>query len=132
MAFSSLRALVSSPPPPGGRDSVIRLEHAVRFPDKDFQARSKIRPAKLVGNISRRDAMTCLSATLLATFLWTEPAEARSVKPETRRKIREKLDKLREKAGVPKEKMESSPDKKDRLPTSPSNSLNLPSVEATL
>ncbi|EHA8592453.1 hypothetical protein COCNU_contig69528781G000010 [Cocos nucifera] len=76
--------------------------------------------------------MTCLSATLLATFIWTEPAEARSVKPETRRKIREKLDKLREKAGVSKKKTESSPDEKDRLPTSPPDNSNLPLAEETL
>nr|XP_010924184.1 uncharacterized protein LOC105047087 isoform X1 [Elaeis guineensis] len=132
MAFSSMRAWVPSPPPVAGKDSVDRLQHVVRFPDKDFQARSKIRPVKLVDNISRRDAMTCLSATLLATFIRTEPAEARSVKPETRRKIREKLDKLREKAGVPKKKTESSPDMKDRLPTSPPDNLNLPLAEATL
>nr|XP_010924185.1 uncharacterized protein LOC105047087 isoform X2 [Elaeis guineensis] len=123
MAFSSMRAWVPSPPPVAGKDSVDRLQHV---------ARSKIRPVKLVDNISRRDAMTCLSATLLATFIRTEPAEARSVKPETRRKIREKLDKLREKAGVPKKKTESSPDMKDRLPTSPPDNLNLPLAEATL
>lgn len=75
--------------------------------------------------------MTCLSATLLATFIWTEPSEARSVKPETRRKIREKLDKLREKARVPKERAGASPDKKDELPTSPDN-LNLPLAGASL
>ncbi|EHA8591331.1 hypothetical protein COCNU_scaffold044201G000010 [Cocos nucifera] len=37
MAFSTMRASVTSPPPAAGKDSVNRLQHVVRFPDKDFQ-----------------------------------------------------------------------------------------------
>ena len=55
-------------------------------------------------SVSRRDnmIMLCLptAATLAAvTFSSVEPAEARIVKPEIRRKIFEKLEMLREKAG---------------------------------
>ncbi|KAF3954532.1 hypothetical protein CMV_020130 [Castanea mollissima] len=56
-------------------------------------------------SVSRRDMMIYLTAGMLSGP--TEPVEARVVKPETRRKIREKLDMLREKAGLSKPKNEN-------------------------
>lgn len=57
-------------------------------------------------SVSRRDVMLSLPTGTVAalTFFSVEPAEARIVKPETRRKIQEKLEMLREKAGVSKPK----------------------------
>lgn len=97
-----------------------------------MQATNKVNEVKLVGSISRRDAMSCLFATLMATSARSDPAEARSVKPETRRKIREKLNKLREKAGVPKDKTAANPKNKENPPASPEDRLTAPLVEATL
>ncbi|RWW05494.1 hypothetical protein GW17_00031222 [Ensete ventricosum] len=97
-----------------------------------MQATNKVNQVKLVGSMSRRDAMSCLFATLMATSVGSGPAEARSVKPETRRKIREKLNKLREKAGVPKEKTDANLKNKEIPPESPEDKLTAPLVEATL
>lgn len=55
--------------------------------------------------VSRRDMMIYLIAGTLSGP--TEPVDARVVKPEIRRKIREKLEKLREKAGLLKPKNEN-------------------------
>lgn len=75
--------------------------------------------------------MACLLSTLLTTSVSSDTAEARSVKPETRRKIREKLEKLREKAGVSKEKAEPNP-KNQYSPSENAEKSTLPSVEASL
>ncbi|XP_048318414.2 uncharacterized protein LOC107429326 isoform X2 [Ziziphus jujuba] len=55
---------------------------------------------------SRRDTMISLTAGTLSgiAFFTAQPANGRVVKPETRRKIFEKLEKLREEAGVSKPK----------------------------
>lgn len=69
--------------------------------------------------VSRRDAMICLSAETLIglNFFATEPANARVVKPETRKKIFERLEKLREEAGVSKPKTNNG---KNSFPSPPS------------
>lgn len=58
--------------------------------------------------VSRRDTMISLTAGTLSAvaFFTAQPANARVVKPETRRKIFEKLEQLREKAGVSNPKIE--------------------------
>ncbi|CAD5168487.1 uncharacterized protein LOC103998633 [Musa acuminata AAA Group] len=127
MAFSSFRAVLPSPHPPAAKDSDV-----VGIAQNKFRATNKVNEVKLVGSISRRDAMSCLFATLMATSARSDPAEARSVKPETRRKIREKLNKLREKAGVPKDKTAANPKNKENPPASPEDRLTAPLVEATL
>jgi hypothetical protein len=67
-------------------------------------------------NISRRDALLCVTSTLLLTsFIQTEPADARIAKPEIRRKIMEKLEQLREKAGL-KRKEKAAPGEEKKLP----------------
>jgi hypothetical protein len=93
--------------------------------------------------VSRRDMMIYLTAGALMSGA-TDPAEARVVKPEIRRKIREKLDMLREKAGLSKPKNEDgikiSPEqpsaKEKKLPPLPPPVPSLssigPLVEATL
>lgn len=94
-------------------------------------------------SVSRRDMMIYLTAGILSGP--TEPVEARVVKPEIRRKIREKLDMLREKAGLSKLKNENGmktppapPSAKEKelslLPPLPIPSPNSkkPLVEATL
>ncbi|KAK9935259.1 hypothetical protein M0R45_022369 [Rubus argutus] len=97
-------------------------------------------------DVSRRDVMLSLpTATVAALTLFSVgPAEARIVKPEIRRKIQEKLEMLREKAGVSKPKTndgkESSPLSEDKtllssppapLP-SPQGSPIVPPVDALL
>lgn len=63
------------------------------------------------------------TATVAAlTVFSVEPAEARIVKPETRRKIQEKLEMLREKAGVSKPKTN---DGEEPLPLSEDKTLLL-------
>lgn len=93
-------------------------------------------------SVSRRDVMLSLpTATVAAlTFFSVEPAEARIVKPETRRKIQEKLEMLREKAGVSKPKTndgeEPLPLSEDKTlllsPPAPQGSPFVPPVEAVL
>lgn len=102
-------------------------------------------PPKAFG-VSRRDVTLSLpTATVAALTLFSvEPAEARIVKPEIRRRIQEKLEMLREKAGVSKPKTndgkEPSPSSEDEtllsspsapLP-SPQESPIVPPVEALL
>lgn len=70
------------------------------------------------------------SATLLSNLIASDAAEARRIKPETRKKIREKLDKLREKGERMKEKIDSDSGVKEPKLFSPLNSM--PLVEATL
>ncbi|XP_044492029.1 uncharacterized protein LOC123215837 isoform X2 [Mangifera indica] len=59
--------------------------------------------------LSRRDTMLYMTAEILSgvALLSAEPAEARVQKLERKRKIMEKLEKLREKAGVPKPEIEN-------------------------
>lgn len=59
-------------------------------------------------NVSRRDALFCLTTSVATSLLSLEPAEARTVNPEIRRKIMEKLEKIREMAGISKPKADSS------------------------
>lgn len=67
-------------------------------------------------NISRRDALSCVTGTLLLTsFIQTEPAGARIARPEMKRKIMEKLEQLREKAGL-KRKEKTAPKEEKKLP----------------
>lgn len=70
--------------------------------------------------VSRRDMMIYLTAGALNGA--TDPVEARVVKPEIRRQIREKLEMLREKAGLSKLKNEkTSPEQplaKEKKPSS--------------
>jgi len=59
-----------------------------------------MQPSKL-----RREALVGIGASVLTiSFPPVEPAEARTAKLEVRKKIQEKLDELREKAGVKREK----------------------------
>ncbi|KAL5830406.1 hypothetical protein ACOSQ3_019874 [Xanthoceras sorbifolium] len=70
-------------------------------------------------SVSRRDAMLCVTAEILSgiAMLSAEPAEARVTKLERRRKIMEKLEKIREKAG------ESKPKTEDKVDTTPAPTL---------
>jgi len=96
------------------------------------KARIKIEQPKLISHVSRRDAISLVSATALINLIASYAAEARRIKPETRKKIREKLDNLREKAGITKEKTDSNAGDKEPEPFSPLNSLSIPLVEATV
>lgn len=60
--------------------------------------------ARLTSSISRRDTLSYMSSVFLATFLMADPAEARTSRQENKRKVMEKMEKLREKALGPKEK----------------------------
>ena len=80
--------------------------------------------------VSRRDMMMILTAGILSVP--ADPVEARVVKPEIRRKIREKLDKLREEAGLSKPKNENEIKTKLSTLLPPKPSPNKPIVTATL
>ncbi|MQL70815.1 hypothetical protein Taro_003126 [Colocasia esculenta] len=79
--------------------------------DGDPRERSKNHHPCIEITFPRRDAMACMAASLVASFLLTEPAEAGRIKPGTRRKIREKLDKMKEKGGVPNKPDSGAQDK---------------------
>ncbi|XVF02833.1 hypothetical protein REPUB_Repub04eG0208400 [Reevesia pubescens] len=93
-------------------------------------------------SVSRRDMMQCLTAEVLGLTLVPKPAEAGLSRLDLRKKIMDKLQELREKAGLSKPKTENGkesqtePSAKDN-PTEPSakdkNSptLPLPSPEVT-
>lgn len=59
---------------------------------------------KALISLNRRDVMLCLTAEVLTgiSMLSAEPAQARVSKLEQKRKIMEKLEKIREKARVKK------------------------------
>ncbi|KAK1268416.1 hypothetical protein QJS04_geneDACA017587 [Acorus gramineus] len=80
--------------------------------DRNLQTRNKenIEPTALATLASRRDAMAFFTTPLAVSLLSINRAETHTVKPETRLKIREKLDKLREKAGALKQIPNSSVD----------------------
>lgn len=69
-----------------------------------------LQPIETLTTVSRRDMALCLTAatTLAGANLFKpEPAEARVKKPEIRKKIMEKLEWLREKAGLSKQKADN-------------------------
>ncbi|KAK9276178.1 hypothetical protein L1049_005709 [Liquidambar formosana] len=113
MAFSTLMLVLGPLPPAAGGNDLHLKRPTMTITNRavPLQLRSegeqKVQAVK-ASSVSRRDMMLCLSAASLGgvyDFLFlTEPVEARTVKPEIRRKIREKLDMLREKAGVLKPK----------------------------
>ncbi|KAJ1284518.1 hypothetical protein BS78_03G210300 [Paspalum vaginatum] len=83
---------------------------------------------RLRGHVARRDALSFLSSAVLASFLAATPAEARTSRLENKKKVMEKLEKLREKVLGPKEK---NGDTAKEMP--PANLLiPPPAVEASL
>ncbi|CAN6550137.1 unnamed protein product [Malus baccata var. baccata] len=119
MAFSSCSNLVGGPLPlaPVGETqlptkrsmSVTTTTTTTKHRALPHQVRSegkqKAGSPKTFG-VSRRDVMLSLPVGTLAslTLLPTEPAEARIVNPEIRKKIFEKLEKIREHFGLSKPK----------------------------
>uniref|UniRef100_A0A0D9V3G4 Uncharacterized protein n=1 Tax=Leersia perrieri TaxID=77586 RepID=A0A0D9V3G4_9ORYZ len=67
-----------------------------------------VQEAKLTSSLSRRDALSCMSSAFIATLLVAGPAEARTSRQENKRKVREKLEKIREKALGPDDKKKES------------------------
>ncbi|XP_031255811.1 uncharacterized protein LOC116113788 isoform X2 [Pistacia vera] len=86
--------------------------------------------------ISRRDTMLCMTAKILSgvALLSADPAEARVQKLERKRKIMEKLEKLREKAGVSKPKIENGKQTPlpPKRPANPQQGSVQPLVESIL
>ncbi|KAH0450443.1 hypothetical protein IEQ34_021135 [Dendrobium chrysotoxum] len=132
MTFSSLRALSVSPlPPPGLRNSAL-ARRGVIFVKKDEQPRIRLKQPNFVPSLSRRDAVSLLSSTLLTNFLVTETAEARASRLENKKRAIEKLEKLRTKAGKAKEKTELGSNEDEKSAPSLSNSFPVPTIEANL
>ncbi|KAM3693534.1 hypothetical protein ACB094_08G173600 [Castanea mollissima] len=103
MAFFSLK-MVGAPLPAGLGEKHIPTKTSI--PLLQLQREKGLKTEVPINlSVSRRDMMIYLTAGILSGP--TEPVEARVVKPETRRKIREKLDMLREKAGLSKAKNEN-------------------------
>eukprot|EP00262_Sarcandra_glabra_P008180 TRINITY_DN21467_c0_g1_i1.p1 TRINITY_DN21467_c0_g1~~TRINITY_DN21467_c0_g1_i1.p1 ORF type:complete len:135 (+),score=27.40 TRINITY_DN21467_c0_g1_i1:65-469(+) len=132
MALTNLKLIFPQPSTTTGKCANIKCQR-VKIVGRTFQARVKLieeLPPPMLA--SRRDAMVCMMASVVTALLSTTPVEARTVKPETRQKIREKLEKLREEAGISKPKMESSSNDEGKTPPSPQNNLIEPLDEATL
>lgn len=119
MAFSSLKMASISPTYLSG----VKPSYAELAPRKvrPFQVRCKENseletPRRLC--ITRRDALICLttlSVSGIGVSSSPEIAEARITKKEMRQKIKEKLDMLREKAGLSKRKKKD----KEKSPSPP-------------
>ncbi|KAK1321491.1 hypothetical protein QJS10_CPA03g00434 [Acorus calamus] len=110
--------MMASPPPALSFTTRMR-ETSISIRTLQIRNKENCEPTVLKTLASRRDAIAFFTTSLAATFLSINQAEARTVKSETRRKIREKLDKLREKGGALKQKSDSSADdngKKKELP----------------
>ncbi|XP_041010981.1 uncharacterized protein LOC121254862 [Juglans microcarpa x Juglans regia] len=138
MAFSSMK-LVAGPLParlgdpdlPLKRPAIISTRKSLPLQVKSEGEWKPEAPLNL--GVSRREMMIYLAGgTLIGQ---TEPVEARTTKPEIRRKIREKLEMLREKAGLSKPKNENGikappaePAEKKLSPSQPP----IPVVEANL
>ncbi|KAA8532579.1 hypothetical protein F0562_032605 [Nyssa sinensis] len=93
----------------------VRTDHRAVHLQGRSKEEQNLQALKGLTTASRRDAMLCLTGASLSgvTLFSTEPVEARTVKPETRRKIMEKLKMLREKARLSEPKTE---DKEMRPP----------------
>ncbi|KAH0990989.1 hypothetical protein GBA52_002472 [Prunus armeniaca] len=155
MAFSSCKLVSGGLLPSAVGENQLPWKRSVTTTPKralPLQVRSegkrKIEAPKAFG-VSRRDLMLGLPAGTLAaaTLFPIKPAEARIVKPEIRRKIQEKFEKIREQFGLSKPKTNdgkepypsppSSEEKKPQTlpPAPPQNaqgSLLVPPVEAIL
>uniref|UniRef100_A0A5B7B891 Uncharacterized protein n=1 Tax=Davidia involucrata TaxID=16924 RepID=A0A5B7B891_DAVIN len=149
MVFSTLKFVAGPfPPAAGPNESHVKgpTLTMVKRPVLHLQVRNmeeqNLQAPKALTAASRRDAMLCLTAASLSgvTLFLAEPAEARVVKPEIRRKIMDKLKMLREKAGLSKPKIEdeetrpppqSSPKELPPLPN-PLKDLAESLVDATL
>lgn len=146
MAFSSCSNLVGGPLPlaavgetqlPTKRSMSVTTTTKHRALPLQVRSEGKQKPGspKTFG-VSRRDVMLSLPVGTLAslTLLPTEPAEARIVNPEIRKKIFEKLEKIREQFGLSKPKTN---DGKKAYPSPPSSEEKkpqtlLPPVEVIL
>ncbi|KAF3339657.1 hypothetical protein FCM35_KLT15428 [Carex littledalei] len=115
MAFSSLK-LNTTPAIPRvvtRKDSSLKTQASLQF--------ERSTPKIILNggsNISRRDALSCVTSTLLFTALiQTEPADAhaRITRPDMRRTLMEKLEQLREKAGL-KKKENTAPKEEKKIP----------------
>ncbi|PON78746.1 hypothetical protein PanWU01x14_016450 [Parasponia andersonii] len=113
MAVAAGTRLMCGPLPPVIRENqspmVAPTKTVLLHPQVTREGGQKLQ-AKRTLTVSRRDMMICLTAQTmsLATFWPTEPAEAARIsKSEMKRKILEKLQQLREKAGIAKPKNEN-------------------------
>ncbi|KAM0983461.1 hypothetical protein FF1_011063 [Malus domestica] len=138
MAFSSCSNLVGGPLPlaavgetqfPTKRSMSVTTTTKHRALPLQVRSEGKQKPGspKTFG-VSRRDVMLSLPVGTLAslTLLPTEPAEARLVNPEIRKKIFEKLKKIREHFGLSKPKTN---DGKEAYPSPPPPPPPPPSLE---
>ncbi|BAD68759.1 unknown protein [Oryza sativa Japonica Group] len=106
MVITALQLL----PPILGLPATARNGYAVRRPRmmtvtccRHNQA-TTVHESRLTSSLSRRDALSYMSSAFIATLLVAGPAEARTSRQENKRKVREKLEKLREKALGPDDK----------------------------
>ncbi|XP_078153412.1 uncharacterized protein LOC144548583 [Carex rostrata] len=115
MAFSSLK-LSTTPSIP----NVVTRKHSSFKTQASLQFERSTPKIILNGgsNISRRDALSCVTGTLLfMALIQTEPADAhaRIAKQDMRRTLMEKLEQLREKAGL-KKKDNTAPKEEKKIP----------------
>ncbi|KAF0918534.1 hypothetical protein E2562_024794 [Oryza meyeriana var. granulata] len=97
------------PPPILGLPATARNGCAGRRPRITVACCKHIQPttvqeARLTSSLSRRDTLTYMSSAFITTLLVAGPADARTSRQENKGKVREKLEKLREKALGPNNK----------------------------
>ncbi|XP_043701742.1 uncharacterized protein LOC122652135 [Telopea speciosissima] len=128
MALSSVKLVSLSPlvassrQPRPKRLTVLGLHRSPPVQvNSEMYCQQRLPPQSI--NSSRRDVVLRLMIASLAAIniLSVESVDARNVKPEIRRKIKEKLEMLREKAGITKSQSEdkSSSDKGKMLASPP-------------
>lgn len=123
---SSLKLVVSPSSPVTGSigpdvkvKTVAMVKRAHDLPQVRGKKEQKHQALKTLTVLSRRDMASHLAVASLveAALFLPEPAQARIVKPEIKRKIFEKLKMLREKAGLSEPKTENE---EKTAPTPPS------------
>ncbi|KAK8567570.1 hypothetical protein V6N13_105529 [Hibiscus sabdariffa] len=82
--------------------------------------------------VSRREMMRCLTAGVFGLTLVPEPAEARMSRLEMKKRIMEKLEELREKAGLSKPKTEENGMEKSPTEPSPKDNNKSPTFSLPL
>ncbi|XP_050373260.1 uncharacterized protein LOC126790925 [Argentina anserina] len=142
MSLSSWKLANGALPPSVGENRLptkpLTLITSKRALPPQVRSEGKQESGPRVLGVSRRDLMLSLPAATLAavTLFSAEPAEARIVKLEIKRKIREKLEMLREKAGLSKPKNNEGKQPAASSPPapvpSPQVSPIVPPVEAIL
>ncbi|GMI87656.1 hypothetical protein HRI_002434900 [Hibiscus trionum] len=141
MASSNLKTMRSPLPTSFGKGHLLPIKTPVTVTTKlktatvPLQVKCEKRHKPLTKEglaVSRREMMQCLTAGVFSLTLVPEPAEARMSRQEMKKKIMEKLEELREKAGLSKPKTEKNGMKKSPTEPSPKDNNKSPTFPLPL